>query len=152
VRHACRREQLEPPATPQPQQRADHVWGPATLLPWPVQPDQTVDISLVNPQPGDVITSKPDLQAGVTSAILERLGGQSQPAEWRNCANRPDQYCLAGLAAELLPKKVEIGHATVPVQQIGTLAIDLAKNESLVKDLWRKVSGQEVGTLTLRQV
>jgi hypothetical protein len=127
------------------------VWGPATLLPWPVQPDHTVDISLVDPEPGDVITFKPDLEAGVTSAVLDRLGSQSPAVEWRNCANRPDQYCLAGLAAELLPKKVEIGHATVPVQQIGTLAIDLAKNQSLVNDLWRKASGQKVGTLTLRQ-
>jgi len=128
------------------------VWGSSTLLPWPVQPDHTVDISLVNPQPDDVITFKPDLQAGVTSAVLDRLGDQGQPGtEWRNCATRPDQYCLAGLAADLLPEKVEVGHATVPVKQIGRVAIDLWKHESLVEDLWRYASGQEVGTLTLRQ-
>jgi hypothetical protein len=127
------------------------VWGPDTLLPWPVQQDQTFDISLVDPQPDDVITFRQDLQAGVTSAVLDRLGDQNQRVEWRNCANRPDQYCLAGLAAELLPKKVQVGHATVPVQQIGTLAIDLWKNEPLVQNLWQHASGQEVGTLTLRQ-
>jgi len=127
------------------------VWGPATLLPWPVQQDQTFDISLVDPQPGDQITFKQDLRAGVTSAVLDRLGSQNQRVEWRSCAKQPGQYCLAGLAAKLLPKKVEIGHATVPLQEIGTAAIDLAKNQSLADNLWRSAGGQEVGTLTLRQ-
>jgi hypothetical protein len=126
------------------------VWGPTTLVPWPVQPDQTADISLVDPQPGEAIPFKQNLQAGVTSAVLDKLAGQSQAAGWRSCANQPDQYCLAGLAAALLPKKVPVGHATVPVQQIGTLAIDLWKNESLVRSIWDQASGQK-GTLTLRQ-
>jgi hypothetical protein len=127
------------------------VWGRATLLAWPVPQDKTVEFFLVDPQPGEVITFRPDLQAGVASAVLDELGGQNQTVAWRNCAKQPNNYCLAGLAAELLPKKVELGHATVPVQELGKVAITLAENRSLADNLWRNAGSQEVGTLTLRQ-
>jgi hypothetical protein len=127
------------------------VWGPSTRLPWMVQTGDTVDITLVDPQPGDVITFKPDLQAGVTSAVLDSLGGLNPTVEWRNCTKKPTQYCLAGLAAKLLPEKVEIRHATVPVQELGKMAITVAENQQLASNLLRSTGSQEVGTLTLRQ-
>jgi len=131
------------------------VWGPSTRLPWIVQPDRTVDITvditLVDSRPGNVISFKPDLQAGVAKAVLGWLDGKAQPgAEWTSCAQRPDEQCLVGLAAQALPSRVEIGHMSLPARQIGAWAATLFSNESLVSNAWDQASGQK-GTLTLRQ-
>jgi predicted small lipoprotein YifL len=128
------------------------VWGQSTLLPWPVQPDDMVEIPLLDPQPGTKITFRPDLQAGVARAVLGWLNDHSRPgADWTNCANHPDEHCTASLAAGLLPQKVEIGHMAVPVKQIGTLAVGLWNNEPLIKDFLAEADGQEGGTLILRR-
>jgi hypothetical protein len=126
------------------------VWGSSTLLPWPVQPGQTVDISLFNPQAGDRVPFKPDLQAGVASAVLGWIGDQAPGGQSRSCAKQPDEHCVAGLAAELLPERVEIGHWTIPAKPIGMAVTTLWSHESLVRGFWGDVTGQE-GTLTLRQ-
>jgi hypothetical protein len=127
------------------------VWGRSTLLPWPVQPDTTVEIPLVDPQPGAEISFRPDPQAGVVSAVLKALDDKSRPgADWTNCAERPDEHCTASLAAGVLPAKAKIGHMTVPLKPVATAAITLWNNQPLIEGFWGAATGQEGGTLVLR--
>lgn len=126
---------------------------PATLLPPTVQPDAKVDVPMPDPHFNDVLKFEPQLQLGVTTAIIGSLTGKARPyQEWTDCASHPDTRCVIGRAVSLLGDEVvKIGRWTVPVKRIAQLLTNLWDHAPLLRAFWDQVTGPAGGRLTLRQ-
>jgi hypothetical protein len=134
------------------------VW-PATRLGVPttlqlsqtVQPNATVDVPVHDPHWNDVLKFEPQLQLGVTTAIIGSLTGMARPyQEWTDCAYHPDARCVIGRAVSLLgDDAVKIGRWTVPVKQIAELLTNLWDHAPLLRSFWDRATGPAGGRLTL---
>jgi hypothetical protein len=126
------------------------VWGKPAAWPATVQPNQTLDVKLVNPVFGAAVNYTPDPQAGVTTAVLDWLGDKARPGvKWTSCVEQPEQHCLIDLAPSLLPKEVKVGRWTVPAQQIAEVLATLWQQRSLMTSFADHTTGHEGGSLTL---
>jgi hypothetical protein len=137
------------PVTVQPPTRSGLPTG--LQLPQTVQPGATANFSVRDPQPGDVLTFTPQLQLGVTTAIIGSLTGKARPyTAWTDCAAHPDAQCVIGRAVSLLgDDEVKIGRWTVPVKRIAELLTSLWGHLPLLRDFWGQATGPAGGRLTL---
>jgi outer membrane murein-binding lipoprotein Lpp len=129
------------------------VWGSSAELAQTVQPDATGDVPLRNPQSGDDITFKPDRRAAVTMAVINSLKDRASASpvmEWAGCAAQPNFNCLAAKVTTLVPKTVEVGHWTLPVQRIAQLLTELWKYAPLLRAFGDQAAGQDGGHLILQ--
>ena len=127
------------------------ISGPG-IFSFPVQPHATADISLTAWQDGLSFTYKPNLVAGVMTVVEDQIQDARAPQvlKWLRCTVQGID-CLAGQAAELLPEKVRIGDLTVPLQQLAKLVTNVWEHRDLARAVVGHVTGEEGGTLTLRQ-
>jgi hypothetical protein len=120
---------------------------PTGLLPQTIQPNDTADVPVRDPQFNDVLKFEPQLQLGVTTAIIGSLTGMAQPStEWTDCAANPDTQCVIGRAVSLLgDDEVKIGRWTVPVKRIAELLTSLWGQLPLLRDFWDQAGGGPAG-------
>jgi hypothetical protein len=127
------------------------VSGPDISL-WTVQPNSTVYIRLAGNPVFAKFTFKPNVAAGVSMALLDKLNTRPVPKglEWVQCAVQSDMGCLAKQAADLLGE-VKIGNTTIPVGRVASLLIELWQQRSLIKAFVGHEVGQEGGSLVVRE-
>jgi hypothetical protein len=131
---------------------ATRLGAPPTLqLPQTVQPDAVADVPLRDPHFNDFLRFQPELQLGVTTAIIGSLTGKARPfTVWTECAAHPDARCVIGRAVSLLGDEVvRIGRWTVPVKRVAELLTSLWDHEPLLRDFWDQATGPAGGRLTL---
>jgi hypothetical protein len=116
---------------------------------WTVQPNNTVYIGLPGNPVSAKFTFKPNVAAGVSMALLDRLDHSREPKGlvWAKCAVQADLWCLADQAAGLLGD-IKIRDVTIPVGKVAPLLIELCKQQPLISTF---VGGQDGGSLAVQE-
>jgi len=129
------------------------ISGAGVIWVWTVQPNATADIPFTTWRVGNSLTYKPNVAAGVMMALNDQLKDKRTPQvmKWLQCPSQGFEDCLVSQAPEFLPEKVRIGKVTVPVQQVAKLLTALWGQRDLARAFVGHATGEEGGTLTLRQ-
>jgi hypothetical protein len=117
---------------------------------WSVQPGQVFDLPVSRPAFGQTLAYRPDLQAGISSSLVDFLQSKGPPAvKWRDCGESLTVGCLRAGLVELLPQEVVFRGRAIPVQQVADALDTVISNQHLVQTWNQQQQGTADGTLTL---